>query len=281
MKLKTRVAFIVSSILILQGCLSTQSFELAKDLNTTNEKMNQLLTTAIIEKNIKPKNKISLLAAYSHDAATSAAKKGENKLALGYYRIAATGYWRDDNPDNNRMLFDVVNSAEEICKELDSKAPDRDCFVLRFTPLFASLEDAMKQGKKFDLGATAAEINKGLLRLKDIGFKEKNSVVYNNGAFTNLLNQMIKQQKFLKQHSSLNSYICKNINDTFYSYLSMVFSYRGHLANKPEAEILLNDNPFYDEFIKLKPQKNETRLAKSKRYISTKLPSCKVKTSTE
>lgn len=60
--------------------------------------------------------------------------------ALAYYRIAATAYWKSNNPDVTNRLFAVCDSGIEVCNAMGANAPDRDCSFLQLVIEFAGLE---------------------------------------------------------------------------------------------------------------------------------------------
>ncbi len=272
-----KITIIAISLMLLQGCLSTKRYEMATDLNATDSKMDRLLIQANAKDDRTPKKDISLVASYAHDAATAAAKNNEAKLALGYYRIAVLGYWRDDIENNNQQLFDVVNAAEDICITLSNNAPDRDCFVIRFTPLLASLEESINQ-QGFDINVlTATEEQKkiGLDLLLKIGGETSNGINFNNGALSNLINQAIAQQDFLDQHTSLNEYVCNNLNTTFSTYVSLISPYRSDVSGTATENQLLADHPLYKAYREVPADQVNSKEERIKYLIDRKVESCK------
>jgi hypothetical protein len=277
MNILTKTAVIAASILALQGCLSTERYEMATDLNATDSKLTRLLMQANAKDDRNPKEDISLVALYAHDAASAAAKIGENKLALGYYRIATIGYWRDDIESNNQKLFEVVNAAENICKKMSNKAPDRDCFVIRFTPLLASLEESLNQpGLAVNVAtASAAEKKTGLNLLFKIGGESKGGIYFKNGALSNLINQAIAQQGFLSKHTSLNEYVCNNLNTTFSSYVSLISPYRIDVNGTTAENQLLAEHPLYKAYREVPADQVDSKKERVDYLINNKVASCK------
>lgn len=259
---------------MLTGCISTEDFNLANDLKATNGRLDELLINAIKADNRKQKKEIGLIAAYAHDTATQIASEGKNKLALGYYRIAAIAYWRDDIKSNNEQFFRVINTAENICKSLDDKAPDRDCFVIRFTPYFSAI-DSVFVDEKFLIdtaSATNDEAEVARMLLIDLGNQNNaTSVDASNGHLVNLLNQANSQSKFLAKHDSLNNYICDNLFNSLTQYIGgygRVFSYYSNQGNGAEIK---EQNPLISEISALQAASIK---AKTKAFIVSKVPSC-------
>jgi hypothetical protein len=277
MNILIKAALIALSFLTLQGCLSTERYEMATDLNATDNELARLLILANTKDDTEERKEIARVAIYAHDAASAATKSGENKLALGYYRIAAIGYWRDDIDNNNQKLFDVVKASEKICNKMSNKAPDRDCFVIRFTPLFAALEEAfIKAGVDIDVATASSTEKKNRLELLlKIGGESKGGVDFNNGALSNLVNQAAAQQGFLKKHTSLNEYVCNNLNATFSRYVSLISPFRSNVEGTVAENQLLADHPFYKAYREVPEDQVNSKEERVDHLINSKVASCK------
>ncbi|MBT1064365.1 hypothetical protein KJY73_12315 [Bowmanella sp. Y26] len=276
MNILLKCAAIVASLLVMQGCLSTERYEKASDLNTTDSELERLLIEANAKDDKTPKPAIELLAIYAYDAATAAVKSNEAKLALGYYRIAAIGFWRDDIAANNQKLFDVVNAAERVCDAMTEKAPDRDCFVIRFTPLLASLEEALLAQPPIEFStATTAQIQSGLAALFKLGGESKGGIDFNNGALPNLINQAIAQQTFLSHHTTLNQYVCDNLSAAFAKYVSVISPYRENAKGTEAEDQLLADHPLYKSYRTIPGEAVNSQQERVEYLIGSKVASCK------
>jgi len=267
---KTHFLHIIA-LMLLVGCntISTKEFHMANDLKATDERLNGLLVDAIKNGNNSAKKDIALLATYAHDTANNAAAEGKSKFALGYYRIASIAYWRDDDKDNNSKFFTVVNAAENICNKLDSSAPDRDCFVIRFTPYFSSIESIMldESFKSDNVSASDAHAINARKLLKDLGMvKTMGNTDIENGHLVNFIVQSQKQQKFLSDHKNLNQYICDNLKNVFKAYIQTFVAVEVKSVNSVSAE-----NPLIQEYIAMPGEANDQKI---KNFIASKVSSC-------
>lgn len=258
-------------LIVLAGCntISTKEFHLANDLKATDERLNSLLADAIKSDNRNKKKDIALLASYAHDTANKVATEGKSKFALGYYRIAAIAYWRDDIETNNDKFFTVVNAAEDICKKLDSSAPDRDCFVIRFTPYFSSIESIVMD-ESFNSNNIAASIDHATNAkklLKDLGMvKTMDNTDIGNGHLVNFIIQSQMQQKFLIDHKNLSQYICENLNNVFKVYVQTF----GAVKMKSDGNIIA-ENRLIQEYIAMPGEAGDQKI---KSFIASKVSSC-------
>jgi hypothetical protein len=276
MKIQKKIVhcILMAVTLALTACVSTEDFNLANDLKSTNDRLTELLSKAVKENTRSEKKDIELIAAYAHDTATQIASNGKNKLALGYYRIAAIGYWRDDIDENNGKFFEVISAAESICEGLDNKAPDRDCFVVRFTPYFTAVESIFLNP---DWEATAAsadqsETEKARQLLIDLGSQSSQErVVATNGHLVNLMVQAKVQQEFLRAHDSLNQYICSNVFASFDAYTRKYGNVLSAYTRLGIAQTLDQENPLIKEYMESPGVAGDTKI---KAFIVTKVPSC-------
>lgn len=258
-------------LMILTGCntISTKEFHLANDLKATDERLNSLLTDAIKFDNRSAKKDIALLASYAHDTANKVATEGKSNFALSYYRIAAIAYWRDDIETNNDKFFTVVNAAENICNKLDASAPDRDCFVIRFTPYFSSIESiVMDESFKSENVLTSDDhATKAKKLLKDLGMvKTMDNTDIGNGHLVNFMIQSQMQQKFLIDHKNLSQYICENLNNVFKVYVQTFGAVKGKFGDSISA-----DNRLIQEYIAMPGEAGDPKI---KSFIASKVSSC-------
>lgn len=256
----------------LAGCntISTKELTQARDLKETDDQLNELLVNAIKFDNKREKKDIALIGTYAHDTANKLATEGELRLALSYYRIATIAYWRDDIENNNNQVFVIAKATQDICTKTDSRAPDRDCFITRFTPYFAAVEsillnDSFNRDNILAFEDHAKKARELLEKLGQVSTMENTDI--GNGILTNFIIQSSKQRTFLNDHKNLNEYICKNIQSVFDSYLGIFGAVKGKFGDSVSAE-----NPLIQEYIDMP---GEPTPQKQNLFIASKVSSCR------
>ena len=233
----------------LSGCLTTEEFYAASELNRADDDMQQLLKTDNLVANSA---EIAGLADYSMAKAGNLNAQGHSNLAIGFYRIAATGYWKDqiDNDENNAAFFNSINSAQIICNEMAEKAPDRDCFFLAYVPMLATVEESLKNENL--RGFTAAESDASVVQavrdfVKNLSRETNTAIDASNGGLTNLINLANQQASFLNEHGSMASYICRNIKNVTAEYITTVATLT-KVASLSDADITA-ENPLFQKYL--------------------------------
>lgn len=281
MIVKVRNGLVVLMCFWIFGCVTTEEFNGARELNRADDDMQntliQLNTLASDLKNSQrellqdPSNNsikkgvseleelieqrqesASALAGFARQKAESLASANHNHLAIGFYRIAALGYWKDgiDTQDNNKAFFVSINNAKALCEKMGDKAPDRDCFFLAFTPLLAGVEETLKNPSL--LGFRATESSQSVIeevRRFSMALARENdqSVDAGNGTLTNLINLAIQRQSFLSNHPSMATYICRQIKRVSGRYIGIVATLAKNRLT--DEAVIKDENPFYARFL--------------------------------
>ena len=196
--------------LFLAGCVTLQDVQRATDLIRTDNELTRLLVEVRPNDQTAAATYLTGLANHAKSAADGLkGKQGKESDAIAYYRIASTAYWRSGSPKAVNDLFASANSGTELCLQLGSQAPDRDCLFLRLVIPFAGLESnanknglsGILDGLDFNDGtATAVDIDK-MRTIRDALVQAKPLV-------QKIL--AIGQDDRLISHESMRQYYCSN-----------------------------------------------------------------------
>jgi hypothetical protein len=128
-------------LIVTGGCASVDDVQRASTLIRTDNELTRLLVEVRPEDRSSAAIWIAGLAVDAHARADALANTAHRADAIAFYRIAATADWRSGDPAVASDLFDVVETATDLCDALEAGAPERDCVYLRLVIPFASIEE--------------------------------------------------------------------------------------------------------------------------------------------
>lgn len=204
---KLVVVFFVVSIF---GCATVRDVQRGTDIIRTDSELARILKGEQLDPDLSPSTELTQIGDHGKKEGDTLKNKFDKALdAIAYYRIAATAYWKSQNPNTIDNLFAAVNSGIETCIALGDKAPDRDCLYLQLVIPFAGLESATSKKRINDLldevnftddTATKTEIaamNKAAVYLRQV--KPQVESILSVGMNERMLS-----------HPSMTDYYCRN-----------------------------------------------------------------------
>jgi hypothetical protein len=169
-------------------------------------------------------------------------------VAIAYYRIAATAYWRGGKSEDVNDLFEATESGTELCASLGEKAPDRDCLFLQLVIPFAGLESLTKTR---DISALLVSVNfndnKGTQREIDTMGVIRESLTQSKRLVQKIL--AVGADSRLLSHPGMREYYCYNARkalDLFdnqaSSFATKIRDYGNNISNNtPPLNMTLNE----------------------------------------
>jgi hypothetical protein len=233
-------------VVLLAGCATVEDVQRASDIIRSDNEL------ARIVQNVRPFDKISAqteLTQLAFHAKSEAdrlkTQKGTSPDAIAYYRIAASAFWKSEDPKVASELFEVADNGTLLCTQLQDRAPERDCFFLRLVIPFAGLEaEANEKG----LSELLAEINFGDNANTGEEIKTMKQIQASLGHLQSLVQKIfvIEAGEGLITHPSMKKYYCDNALDAkgFYLAVAAVF----------ETRVLEYDANIKDDKLGIRPE---------------------------
>ena len=221
----------------LAACATVEDVTQASDLIATDNELTRLLAELRPDDQAGASSELAGLAAtaqYQADALRDTPAKAD---AIAYYRIAATAYWRSGNPDVTTDLFASTNAGNQLCTELGSEAPERDCLYLQLIIPFAGVETKAASDGVAEL-LDSVDFNDGDASSGDI--ENMNAVRDSLAATKPALEKILAMgsDESLQNHQSMQTYYCDNtqkmVNDYFVPNASLLATKVREFKNVPE-----------------------------------------------
>lgn len=202
---------LVLVVISMVGCVTIRDIQRGTDIIRTDNELARILKG---EERLDPRisKRVELIQIGDHAKKEGDALKkvsSEALDALAYYRIAATAYWKSNDPDIASRLFAVHDNGIEICNAMGANAPDRDCLFLQLVIPFAGFESFIKKNKISTLLGDVS-FSDGAASAEDIETMNKVGTLLNElkPRVESIL--AIGKDKRLLTHPGMHEYYCDN-----------------------------------------------------------------------
>jgi hypothetical protein len=166
-----------------------------------------------------------------------------------------------------------------VCSELKktNSAPDRDCFLMVFTPLLAAVESEINLASMNPSSPlaprSAADMRTALSSFTN---RQSEAIAASNGTLVNLMLQAQAREAFLFAHESINRYVCANIFgllDQHYTHVSILNAY---FARQSVAQDISAEQPIYQAIANTPVNASDVnaRYSRLQTYLNTQLKPC-------
>lgn len=203
--------FIGLVLISMVGCVTIRDIQRGTDIIRTDNELARILKG---EERVDPRisKRAELIQIGDHAKKEGDALKkvsAQTMDALAYYRIAATAYWKSNDPDVTNRIFAVHDNGIEICNTMGADAPDRDCLFLRLVIPFAGFESFIKENQ---ISALLGDVSfsDGTATEEEIGTMNKVGTLLNElkPRVESIL--AIARDERLLTHPGMHEYYCDN-----------------------------------------------------------------------
>ena len=232
---KLVLGFIVVSVV---GCATVKDVQRGTDIIRTDNDLARILDEKQLDPKISFRDELTQIGDHAKKEGDALRQLSNKALdALAYYRIAATAYWKSNNPHVTNRLFAVHDNGIEICSALGDSAPDRDCLFLQLVIPFAGLESFTNE-KQISALLDKVVFSDGTATAEEIETMNKVGVFLRQVKPRVESILAIGKDEHLLSHPGMHDYYCENANKAkdFFdgrtgTYKSKVFQFENAFPN--------------------------------------------------
>ncbi|MBN1830684.1 MAG: hypothetical protein JW896_01075 [Deltaproteobacteria bacterium] len=195
------------------GCVTVRDIQRGTDIIRTDNELARILNEKQLDKEIPRRTELIQIGDHAKKGGDALKKMSGQALdALAYYRIAATAYWKSNDPNVTNRLFAVYDHGIEICNALGGNAPDRDCLFLELVIPLSGFESFIKD-KQISALLERVRFSDGTATKEEIKNMNKAGALLNEVKPRVESILAIARDERLLTHPGMHEYYCDNAKE--------------------------------------------------------------------
>ena len=192
------------------GCVTIRDIQRGTDIIRTDNELARILNEKQLDKEIPRSTELIQIGDHARKEGDALKNMSGQALdALAYYRIAATAYWKSNEPEVTDRLFAVYDHGIEICNVMGANAPDRDCLFLELVIPLSGFESFIKE-KQISALLDKVRFSDGTATEEEIGTMNKAGALLNEVKPRVESILAIARDERLLTHPGMHEYYCDN-----------------------------------------------------------------------